>query len=252
MTVLETKVQSGKQSLVLNVSHRVDFRNHLIARKNYLFWKRVFDIAFSSLVIIFLLSWLVPIIAVLIKMSSKGPVFFIQNRVGFLGRSFKCIKFRTMVVNTEANSKQAVQDDPRITKLGYFLRNSNLDELPQFFNVLIGHMSIVGPRPHMHSDCYDFSIVVRNYKFRNITKPGITGLAQVKGYRGPAKDIESIFKRYQWDSFYVRNQGFRLDFRIIGLTIVTTLSGMLSLAFRRKQKQEQPASYQIKPTELLN
>ena len=252
MTVSETKVLSGKQTLVVKHLPRIDLRDHLERRKSYLFWKRIFDIVFSSFIIIFLLSWLIPVIALLIKLSSKGPVFFIQNRVGFLGRSFKCIKFRTMVVNQEANSKQAVQNDPRITKFGHFLRNSNLDELPQFFNVLMGQMSIVGPRPHMHCDCYDFSVVVRNYKFRNITKPGITGLAQVKGYRGPAKDVESIFKRYQWDSFYVRNQSFRLDVRIVNLTVVSTLSGMLSLMFSRKQAQEEPATYQIKPTELLN
>ena len=251
MTVLETKAQSGKRKLVVTHSHRVDFRNHLESKKNYLFWKRVFDITFSSLIIVFLLSWLVPLIAVLIKLTSKGPVFFVQNRVGFLGKSFKCIKFRTMVVNPEANIKQAVEDDPRITRLGFFLRNSNLDELPQFFNVLMGQMSIVGPRPHMHCDCYDFSIVVRNYKFRNITKPGITGLAQVKGYRGPAKDMDSIFKRYQWDSFYVRNQGFKLDLRVIGLTIVSTVSGFVRLAFR-KTKREEPATYHMKTTELLN
>jgi putative colanic acid biosynthesis UDP-glucose lipid carrier transferase len=128
-----------------------------------------------------------------------------------------------MVVNAEANSKQAVANDVRITKLGRFLRLSNLDELPQFFNVLKGDMSIVGPRPHMHKDCNDFSQVVSGYKFRNIVKPGITGLAQVKGCRGPAKDKEAIFRRYQWDSFYVRNQDYKLDTRIIGLTILCTL-----------------------------
>lgn len=253
MTVLETKAHVGKQNLVVKHAEPVDLRNHLEDRKNYLFWKRVFDIVFSSLVLVFLLSWLIPIIAALIKLTSKGPVFFIQNRVGFLGKSFGCIKFRTMVVNREANSKQAVQNDPRITRIGYFLRHSNLDELPQFFNVFMGQMSIVGPRPHMHCDCYDFSIVVRNYKFRNITKPGITGLAQVKGYRGPAKDVESIFKRYQWDSFYVRNQGFKLDLRIIGLTVISTFAGMYHLVFKRKTNpQDEPATYQMKPTELLN
>jgi putative colanic acid biosysnthesis UDP-glucose lipid carrier transferase len=219
-----------------------DFRSYFKNQKKFYTWKRVFDIVFSSLIIICVLSWLLPVVAVLVKLTSKGPVFFIQKRVGFLGKTFKCIKFRTMVVNAEANSKQAVANDVRITKLGRFLRLSNLDELPQFFNVLKGEMSIVGPRPHMHKDCNDFSKVVANYKFRNIVKPGITGLAQVKGCRGPAKDKEAIFRRYQWDSFYVRNQDYKLDTRIIGLTILCTLKSTYTALFSSKIPKKLPSN----------
>jgi putative colanic acid biosynthesis UDP-glucose lipid carrier transferase len=132
------------------------------------------------------------------------------------------MKFRTMRINSDANVLQATENDPRITRIGRFLRRSNLDELPQFFNVLAGHMSIVGPRPHMHSDCNSFSKVVSAYKFRNLVLPGITGVAQVKGFRGPAQHFESIFKRYQWDAFYVRNANFWLDLRIIRKTAAQT------------------------------
>jgi putative colanic acid biosynthesis UDP-glucose lipid carrier transferase len=126
--------------------------------------------------------------------------------------------------NAEADTRQATERDPRITRMGSFLRHSNLDELPQFLNVLVGHMSIVGPRPHMFNDCINFSLVVDAYKFRNLMKPGITGLAQVKGYRGPALSFEQIFRRFQWDAFYVRNAGFWLDLRVIHRTAMQTLS----------------------------
>jgi len=199
-------------------------RGFLEGRFRYLLWKRVFDIAVSALVTLFVFSWLFPILYILIKIDSRGPVFFVQRRVGFLGRSFPCLKFRTMYVNAEANSKQATENDPRITRMGRFLRDSNLDEIPQFLNVLMGHMSIVGPRPHMYKDCNNFSRVVESYKFRNLMKPGITGLAQVKGYRGPAHDFDRIFRRYQWDAFYVRNSNFWLDIRIVHNTALQTLS----------------------------
>lgn len=239
MILLETKSLTIAGN-ILKKEPQLDFRSHFESRKTFYKWKRILDILFSSVIIVIALSWALPIIAVLIKLTSKGPVFFIQKRVGFLGRTFKCIKFRTMVVNAEANSKQAVENDARITKLGRFLRLSNLDELPQFFNVLKGDMSIVGPRPHMHKDCNDFSKVVSNYKFRNIVKPGITGLAQVKGCRGPAKDQEAIFRRYQWDSFYVRNQDFKLDIRIIGLTILCTLKSTYAALFSSKKSRKLP------------
>jgi putative colanic acid biosynthesis UDP-glucose lipid carrier transferase len=133
-----------------------------------------------------------------------------------------------MHVNAEANTKQATDNDSRITRVGHFLRRSNLDELPQFLNVLAGHMSVVGPRPHMYRDCDNFSNVVEGYKFRNLMKPGITGLAQVKGYRGPAQTFDKIFRRYQWDAFYVRNAGLWLDLRIIHYTVMQTFSYLIS------------------------
>ena len=206
----------------------VDFRAYISQRQSYLLGKRIVDVAVSILVLVFVLSWLFPILFLLIKLDSKGPVFFVQKRVGFLGRSFPCLKFRTMHVNSEADTRQATEGDPRITRMGSFLRHSNLDELPQFLNVLAGQMSIVGPRPHMYNDCINFSRVVDSYKFRNLMKPGITGLAQVKGYRGPALNFEQIFRRYQWDAFYVRNAGFWLDLRIMHLTAAQTLSYLFS------------------------
>jgi putative colanic acid biosysnthesis UDP-glucose lipid carrier transferase len=209
-------------------SKSVDLRVFIEGRNNYLLAKRVFDIAVSLFVLVFIFTWLFPLLYILIRLESRGPVFFVQKRVGFLGRSFPCLKFRTMYVNSEANTKQATANDSRITRVGRFLRNSNLDEIPQFLNVLAGHMSIVGPRPHMYKDCNNFSRVVDSYKFRNLMKPGITGLAQVKGYRGPAQDFDSIFRRYQWDAFYIRNTSFWLDLRIVHNTAIQTLSFILS------------------------
>lgn len=199
------------------------YRRRLNRKKNYVFFKRMVDILLSSFVIIFLLSWLMPLLGMLIKLSSRGPVFFIQRRVGYAGKSFPCIKFRTMRVNAEADKRAATKNDDRVTKLGHFLRSASLDELPQFFNVFLGHMSIVGPRPHMFEDCNKFSNYINNYKFRNLMKPGITGLAQVKGFRGPAETFEDIFHRYQYDAFYIRNANFWLDIRIIRKTAVQTV-----------------------------
>ena len=204
----------------------VSLRNYIETRHNYLSAKRIFDIVVSLSVIIFIFSWMFPILWLLIKLDSKGPVLFVQKRVGFLGRSFACLKFRTMYVNAEANTRQATENDPRITRMGKFLRYSNLDEFPQFLNVLMGHMSIVGPRPHMYKDCSTFSRVVDSYKFRSIMKPGITGLAQVKGYRGPAQNFDQIFRRFQWDAFYVRNANLWLDMRIIHRTAMQTFSSI--------------------------
>ncbi len=237
MHISGTKTLSYRKSP--NLEGNLYLREFIQQRKNYFTYKRFFDVVFSLLAIVFILSWFLPLVAILIKLSSRGPVFFVQKRVGFLGRSFNCIKFRTMVMNDEANSKQAMENDPRITRIGRFLRKSNIDEFPQFFNVLIGDMSIVGPRPHMYQDCNEFSAVVDNYKFRNLSKPGITGLAQIKGFRGPTKDLESIFRRYQWDAFYVRNANFWFDLRIIRKTAGQTISFIISsLAPHRDSQKE--------------
>jgi putative colanic acid biosysnthesis UDP-glucose lipid carrier transferase len=216
--VLERKRRDAKS---------VDLRSYIVGRRNYLLAKRIFDIVGSLLFIVLIFSWLFPILWLLIRLDSRGPVFFVQKRVGFLGCSFSCLKFRTMYVNREADLRQATEKDPRITRMGKFLRYSNLDEIPQFLNVLAGHMSIVGPRPHMYKDCSTFSQVVDSYKFRSIMKPGITGLAQVKGYRGPAQNFDQIFRRFQWDAFYVRNANFWLDMRIIHRTAMQTFSSIL-------------------------
>jgi putative colanic acid biosynthesis UDP-glucose lipid carrier transferase len=198
--------------------NRIIFRRYIDSKKAYFISKRILDITLSSAFILLLLSWLVPIIALLIKLDSKGPVFFKQKRVGRGGRSFFCWKFRTMVMNNEADEKQATENDQRITAIGKYLRKSNLDEFPQFLNVLMGDMSIVGPRPHMHADCSSFSAIIPGYKFRNLVKPGITGMAQVKGYHGRVVTTECIFRRYQWDAYYIRNASLFLDLRIILMT----------------------------------
>jgi putative colanic acid biosysnthesis UDP-glucose lipid carrier transferase len=194
-------------------------RSYIDDKKGYFIFKRIFDIIISLLIIATILSWLLPLLALLIKLDSRGPVFFLQKRVGKGGRSFLCYKFRSMILNVEADKKQAVENDHRITRLGKFLRKSNLDELPQFFNVLKGEMSIVGPRPHMYADCNRFSAQVPAYKLRNLIRPGITGLAQTKGFSGPAIHFEEIFRRYQWDAYYVRAANFWLDLKIIRKTI---------------------------------
>ena len=212
-------------------NHSVLIHSHVSQKAMYLFLKRSFDIIFSVLFIALVLSWLVPIASLLIVMDSSGPVFFVQRRTGKNGRPFLCLKFRTMVVNEEANEKQADENDHRITKLGRFLRRTNIDELPQFINVLFGNMSIIGPRPHMLSDCTRFSFVIPAYKFRTLMRPGITGLAQVKGYHGPTVDYESIFTRYHWDAEYIRKANFVLDLRILGLTLLQSIGNIIYLFF---------------------
>jgi len=188
-------------------------------QKTYFFYKRCFDLTFSTLVIFGILSWLLPLIGILIKLDSGGPVFFLQKRIGKDGKWFTCYKLRTMVVNDQADECPVSEDDKRITRLGKFLRGTHLDELPQFFNVLSGSMSVVGPRPYMSSDWQRFSAIVPGYSFRNSVKPGITGLAQVKRLHGPVTDMQTIFLRCHWDSFYVRNAGFLFDLRILRQTV---------------------------------
>jgi putative colanic acid biosynthesis UDP-glucose lipid carrier transferase len=204
-------------------------RSFVASKRKYLLAKRLFDIIVSTLVIVFILSWLVPIIALLTWLDSGSPVFFIQKRVGLGGRHFKCIKFRTMVPNEEADERQATEYDERITRAGRFLRKINLDELPQFFNVWLGHMSIVGPRPHMIADCIRFSFIISSYQFRNLVRPGITGLAQVNGYHGATPDYEKIILRYYWDAQYVRKAGLWLDLKIIALTFYREGVNLLKL-----------------------
>jgi putative colanic acid biosysnthesis UDP-glucose lipid carrier transferase len=216
----------------------ISLRSFVAFKRNYFFFKRIADIIISLFIIVFFLSWFLPLAALLIKLDSPGPVFFIQRRVGRWGRSFPCFKFRTMFVNENAHTEQAKENDSRITRMGNFLRNTNLDEFPQFFNVLLGHMSVVGPRPHMHTDCNAFAAAVNGYKLRNLVRPGVTGLAQVKGYRGPTNDFESIFHRYQFDAFYVRNAGFWLDMRIVRKTAAQTIRQIFYRVFRNRNQAE--------------
>jgi Undecaprenyl-phosphate glucose phosphotransferase len=179
------------------------------------FIKRGFDILFSLLVILLILSWLLPLLILIIKIDSPGPGFFIQNRSGFRNNVFKVFKLRTMVVNKMSDAMQAKKDDKRITKIGSFLRRTSLDELPQFFNVLIGNMSVVGPRPHMLFQTEEYSQTIDNYMLRHFVKPGITGLAQVKGYRGETADPALMKIRVKLDKIYIEHWSVWLDIKII-------------------------------------
>lgn len=201
-------------------------------QKKYLFFKRLFDILFSVVILLFILSWLLPVLGLLIKLGSKGPVIFKQKRIGLKGKSFVCLKLRTMNMNKEADDIPVQENDCRITPLGKFLRRTHLDELPQFINVLAGQMSLVGPRPHMTADCIRFSFVIPSYSFRHLAKPGITGWAQVKGYHGPTRDYESIINRYYWDAEYVRKAGLWLDAKILVLTIARSIYRSRAGGFR--------------------
>ena len=176
--------------------------------------KRAIDILLSTIVIATVLSWLIPIVALLIKLDSKGHVFFLQKRNKRNGEIFTCVKFRSMIENDEADNLQASLDDERITRFGRFLRNHFIDELPQFFNVLIGDMSFIGPRPHMISDNNKYEELIEFYDFRHKVKPGITGLSQVMGYVGETKHIQAMKDRVQLDIFYVRHWSAGLDIRI--------------------------------------
>lgn len=183
--------------------------------------KRSFDVFFSLMVTFFVLSWLYPLVAIAIKLSSKGPVLFKQKRTGIDNKEFYCYKFRSMKTNELADLKQATQNDPRITKIGAFLRRSSIDELPQFINVLKGEMSIVGPRPHMLKHTEEYSKIVGNFMNRHAIKPGITGLAQIRGFRGEIDDLSLLKNRVRLDTFYVNNWTIFFDFKIILMTVWT-------------------------------
>jgi putative colanic acid biosynthesis UDP-glucose lipid carrier transferase len=189
------------------------------------FFKRIFDIVFSLFIILFVLSWLYPILAILIKLESSGPVFFVQLRTGRDGYPFKCYKFRSMRINTGAHKIQATRNDERVTRLGTFLRKTSVDELPQFFNVLIGNMSIVGPRPHMVSHTEEYSQLTDKYNARHSHRPGITGWAQINGLRGEAVDTNAILRRVDADVWYLKNWSFLLDLKIIFVTFWITIKG---------------------------
>lgn len=182
------------------------------------FIKRSFDIVFSSIVCLCMLPF-IPIIALIIKIQSPGPIFFKQERTGLNGETFECIKFRSMHVNKDADTEQATKEDPRKFKFGNFMRKANIDELPQFFNVLKGDMSIVGPRPHMlyHTDVY--SKLISKYMVRHFSKPGITGWAQVTGYRGETKELWQMEERVRRDIWYIEHWSFWLDIKIILMTV---------------------------------
>ncbi len=194
-----------------------DFINQMV--------KRLFDILFSMGVIIVLLSWLTPLLALFIKIESKGPVFFKQKRNGLNYREFNCFKFRSMNLNEIADLEQVSKNDPRITRVGRIIRKTSIDELPQFFNVLLGDMSVVGPRPHMVSHTEMYARKVDKFMVRHFIKPGITGLAQTNGYRGEVETDNDIINRVKYDIFYIENWSILLDLKIVFMTFWNVVKG---------------------------
>ena len=209
----------GDSLMVLNVNKLpFDFTENF-------YLKRFFDILFSVFVCLFILSWLIPILWVLVKLESKGPLVFKQGREGINGKEFICYKFRSMRINKESNKIHATKNDIRVTKVGAFLRKTSMDELPQFLNVLLGDMSVVGPRPHLETLSLEYQKDVDDYLKRHIVKPGITGLAQVGGYRGEIKKKSDIKNRVRLDIFYIENWSFFLDIKIIIQTVLNVFKG---------------------------
>ncbi|MBT8303877.1 MAG: exopolysaccharide biosynthesis polyprenyl glycosylphosphotransferase [Bacteroidia bacterium] len=191
------------------------------------FIKRIFDIVFSLLIITLILSWLLPLLGILIKLESKGPIFFKHKRNGIDYKKFTCYKFRSLRESHSEEVQHVMEDDKRVTSIGRFIRKTSIDELPQFFNVLLGQMSVVGPRPHMlsYTDAYSKKIDKYRFAFRHSVKPGITGLAQIKGYRGEIRSDEDIINRIKYDIFYIENWSLLLDLKIILQTFFNALKG---------------------------
>ncbi len=187
--------------------------------------KRFLDLVVSFMVIIFILSWMIPLIALLIIIESRGPVFFIQQRTGKNNRPFKCLKFRSMFLNNNADKVQAIKNDSRITKVGKVLRKTSLDEFPQFINVFKGEMSLVGPRPHMLKHTDEYSKIVNQFMIRHFSKPGITGWAQINGFRGEITDPRQIKLRVENDIWYLEKWNIWLDIKIIFLTVYKVFKG---------------------------
>jgi putative colanic acid biosynthesis UDP-glucose lipid carrier transferase len=203
----------------------ITLRHEPLEDLGHRFVKRLFDIVFSSLAIVFIFSWLFPLLAIVIKMSSKGPVFFKQLRSGRNDLPFLCYKFRTMRINEDSDSLQATKNDSRITPIGRFLRRTSMDELPQFFNVLMGDMSVVGPRPHMLSHTMQYKAVISQFMVRHFLKPGITGWAQVNGYRGETKEDKDMEDRVKHDIYYLENWTAMLDLKIVLKTVTNIAEG---------------------------
>ena len=225
-------IPDQKQILSLNAKYEyydyipvISLRNILQDETINKIIKRIFDIVFSAIVIVFIMSWLTPILALIIKLESKGPVFFIQKRNGLNYKEFNCYKFRSMYVNDRADLELVSKNDVRITKVGKFIRKTSIDELPQFFNVFMGEMSVVGPRPHMVSVANLYAAKVDKFMVRHFVKPGITGLAQTKGYRGEVETDEDIINRVKFDIFYMENWSILLDVEIILKTIYNVIKG---------------------------
>jgi putative colanic acid biosysnthesis UDP-glucose lipid carrier transferase len=202
----------------------IALRNEPLSSRFNQIVKRGFDIVFSLLALAFLVPFVFPFIALAIKLESRGPIFFVQKRPGYKNQLFGCFKFRSMTVNNDG-AKQATKNDKRITKVGAFLRKTSLDELPQFINVLLGDMSVVGPRPNMVNQLEQYSQIINNYSFRHFVKPGITGLAQVNGFRGETDTLDKMEKRVEFDLKYMETWSLWLDIKIVFLTVYNIVKG---------------------------
>lgn len=231
----QTQVAPIPQSSISHIRYMFEEINQLYLEHKpaayYYATKRAVDIAISAIFILFVMSWVTPILALLIKLTSKGPVFFIQKRTGLMGAEFNCYKFRTMYVNDEADIKQVGINDKRITAIGKFLRITHIDETLQFFNVFLGDMSIVGPRPHMLYHTQYYSEVIPYYNLRLEVKPGMTGMAQIKDYIGEINGERELRKRIQWDIYYMKHRSMLLDIQILLTTagkVVTKASGFIN------------------------
>jgi putative colanic acid biosynthesis UDP-glucose lipid carrier transferase len=194
--------------------------------------KRLFDILFSFFVIVFILSWMFPLFGIVIKLTSKGPVLFTQKREGFKGSVFSCFKFRTMVLNTECDTKWADDNDSRLTRFGKFLRMSSLDEFPQFINVFLGDMSVIGPRPHAINLNKEYNNIILDFNKRHKFKPGITGLAQSMGFNGLISDVHDMKSRVKLDIFYFKNWSLFLDIKISIVTLFILIKSPLKVIFK--------------------
>ncbi|MFA5803356.1 MAG: undecaprenyl-phosphate glucose phosphotransferase [Melioribacteraceae bacterium] len=204
----------------------ITVRDEPLAEIQWRFVKRTFDIFFSLAVLILVLSWLIPLISIIVKLSSRGSIFFIQDRIGLKNEKFRCFKFRSMYVEEKVHENYfnpTIENDQRVTKIGKFLRKSNLDEVPQFWNVLKGEMSVVGPRPHAVAFNQEYIQYFNAIKLRHLVKPGLTGWAQIHGLRGdvadPDENRKRTIERIEYDIWYIENWNFWLDVQIILLTI---------------------------------
>ena len=222
LPVIQSSRQTSQQSDIAEIREMFREMNHryMVYQPStyYTAVKRVMDITVAMTFILLVMSWVYPIVAILIKLTSKGPVFFIQKRTGYKGMEFDCFKFRTMYVNADADTKQATNNDKRITWIGKFLRSTHLDETPQFFNVLLGDMSIIGPRPHMLYHTRYYAQFIPYYNLRHEAVPGMTGMAQIKGYIGEINIERELRKRIQWDIYYLKNRSIWMDISIIFTT----------------------------------
>ncbi|MBZ9728628.1 exopolysaccharide biosynthesis polyprenyl glycosylphosphotransferase [Salegentibacter sp. JZCK2] len=203
----------------------LNLRNSPLEMNYAKYGKRFFDIIFSSLVLVFILSWLIPVLYIIMRMESEESLFFKQLRHGYNKKPFWCYKFRSMAINKVSNTRMCTKNDPRVTRIGKILRRTSIDELPQFINVLLGQMSVVGPRPHMEIHTLQFARSVDKYLVRHFAKPGITGLAQIKGYRGEITCEADIINRTRLDIFYLEKWSPLLDLKIIYYTIFNTITG---------------------------